>query len=128
MAFLKEIPDNDKIIVGIDANDPLHNSDFTNMLSGKQLQDLITKGHGKNTPPTYDRGRTTIDHIVTSPQIVTTVKFCGILPSRKYYASNHHSIYADIPNKQTFGGLNYSMAEKRKQKITTKLASINAYK
>ena len=127
-AFLQEIPDNDEIIVGIDANAPLHNSAFTNLLSGKHLQDLITKCHGENTPPTYDRGRTTIDHIVTSPQIVTTVKRGEILPSRKYYASDHCSIYVDIPNKQTFGGLNYPMTEKRKRKITTKLASINAYK
>eukprot|EP00957_Ditylum_brightwellii_P026966 2038857-Ditylum_brightwellii.AAC.1 len=74
------------------------------------------------------KGRTTIDHIVTSPQIVTTVNRCGILPSIKYYASDHHSIYVDIPNKQIFGGLNYPMAEKRKWKITTQLASINANK
>jgi hypothetical protein len=128
LAFLKEIPDNNEIIVGIDANAPLHNSAFTNLLSGKHLQDLITKRHGENTPPTYNRGSTTIDHIVTSPRIVTTVKQCSILPSRKYYASDHQSIYMDIPNKQTFGGLNYPMTKRRKRKITTKLASINEYK
>ena len=67
-------------------------------------------------PPTYDMGSKTIDHIVTSPQIVTTVKQCGILPSRKYYASDHQSIYVDIPNKQTFGGLNYPMTERQHKK------------
>eukprot|EP00957_Ditylum_brightwellii_P060681 4607270-Ditylum_brightwellii.AAC.1 len=61
--FLKEIPENDEIIVGIDANAPLHDSAFATLMAGKHLQDLITKHHRENTPPTYDRGSKTTDHI-----------------------------------------------------------------
>jgi len=60
--FLKNIPANDEIIVGLDANASLQNKDFITVMMGKQLQDLISQRHGENTPPTYDRGKTTLDH------------------------------------------------------------------
>eukprot|EP00957_Ditylum_brightwellii_P117073 8930280-Ditylum_brightwellii.AAC.1 len=38
----------------------------------RRKEHLITKRHGEHTLPTYDRGSMTIDHIITSPRIVTT--------------------------------------------------------
>eukprot|EP00957_Ditylum_brightwellii_P008827 669513-Ditylum_brightwellii.AAC.1 len=128
ISFLNEIPEKDKIMIGIDVNTPIQNNYLAKLIDAKQLQDLVTKRHGQHTPPTYNRGSMTIDHILTSPRIVTTVKRCGILPSRKYYTSDLRSIYVDIPNKQSFGGLNYEMTKRRKRKIMTKSASINNYK
>ena len=128
MQFLQAIPKHDEIIVGMDANAPLSDQYLNKVVEQAQLTDLMSAKHGMFTPPTYDRGKRTIDHILTSPRIITTVKCSGILPSRKYYASDHRSLYADMPNKLTFGGLNYDMAEKRKRKFTTRSTAIIDYK
>ena len=104
-------------MIGIEANTSLQDTKLTTITHTLSLCDLITAKYGQNTPLTHSRGRKTIDHILTSHQISSTTQNCGILPFYKFFDSHHRGIYADLPNKITSGGLNYSMQERRKSPI-----------
>eukprot|EP00957_Ditylum_brightwellii_P083809 6370633-Ditylum_brightwellii.AAC.1 len=42
------------------------------------------------------------------------------MPSNKFFLSDHRGIYVDMTNSLAFGGINYDLQQKRKQKLTTK--------
>eukprot|EP00957_Ditylum_brightwellii_P104772 7985688-Ditylum_brightwellii.AAC.1 len=80
----------DEVFIGLDANAGLNNSKFAKIVHSKNLHDVIITKHGPHTPPTYNRQKTTLNHIIVSPCLPSTFAQCGTMPSNKYFLSDHN--------------------------------------
>ena len=96
-AFLLSIPSTDEIVIGLDANTSRQNVNLAEIINSRDLKDLISTKHGVHTPPTYIRGRPTIDHVLVTQRLPTDCPQSGIMPSNKYFLSDHRGIY---PHKE----------------------------
>ena len=118
--FLSNIPENENIILGIDANTTLDDPKMLNIIQINDLRDVLSIKHKDPTPPTYVRGTKTIDHILLTQQLPATATFSGILSAQQNFQSEHSGLYIDFNNYQVFGGLHYLGIAKRARKITLK--------
>eukprot|EP00957_Ditylum_brightwellii_P006405 486571-Ditylum_brightwellii.AAC.1 len=74
LQFVKTIPKDNKVLLEGYMNGTLENGDIRNFLAEAGLYGLMTSKHSRNTPPTYIRGRQTIDHILGTPGMLNTVE------------------------------------------------------
>eukprot|EP00957_Ditylum_brightwellii_P149745 11404029-Ditylum_brightwellii.AAC.1 len=114
IAFLLSIPSTDEIVIGFDANTSRQNEKLGEIMNSRDLKDLISTKHGEHTPPTFTRGRTTIDHVFVTQRLPNACPKSGISPPNKYLLSDHRGIYVDMKNSLAFGGLNYDLRQRRK--------------
>eukprot|EP00957_Ditylum_brightwellii_P148090 11275223-Ditylum_brightwellii.AAC.1 len=60
------------------ANGKIGDAKLGNLLSSTSLINAIEVTHGINSPPTYIRGKTTIDFIFVMPGVLKAIRRCGI--------------------------------------------------
>lgn len=92
----KWLLEGDTIILGLDLNEPLLSSSFTEKMTEIGLINILNEKHGPS-PPTYIRGSTTIDGLFVTPSIQHFS--CGFLP----FLGDHRPSWIDIPFDFLFG-------------------------
>jgi hypothetical protein len=91
----------DQIVLGIDANEPLHGNSQLEQALGQpdlNLQNAITTKHGTKTPNTRRPGSKTIDTIFCSRGLQGLK--CGYTAFEDF---DHRGVWIDIPVTQAFG-------------------------
>ena len=116
--FLKDLSEvlatwrsrNESYILLLDANNTNEDnptSDWNRFLTTNNLFDVHDCRHGlSEAPPTYNRGKTKIDHILCSPDLVPSIRKCGILPFKHgpVINSDHRALFCDFDSTYIFGG------------------------
>jgi hypothetical protein len=103
----KAIGEKQGVIVMLDANESLQhfNNDFTKWVRNSGLIDIHVHRHGtEDEPATYTRGKTRIDYILISPDLVEFVSAAGILPFKTFTKSDHRALFMDIDLDRYLGG------------------------
>jgi hypothetical protein len=103
----KAIREKQGVIVMLDANETLQhfNNDFTKWVRNSSLIDIHVHRHGtEEEPATYTRGRTRIDYMLISPDLVEFVSAAGILPFKTFTKSDHRALFMDIDMDCYLGG------------------------
>ena len=85
-----------KVIVMIDANSSSDDTTITQFLDAHGLFDLMINYLPDQQPPTYQCGRSKIDHIWGTPGILTATLNASMLPFGAGPNSNHMIIYLDL--------------------------------
>jgi hypothetical protein len=88
-----------EIIVLMDANEGIStpHSKLAAWVRLHSLCDPLVQRHGDNIqPPTYKRGTTRIDYILTSRHIAEFVSAAGILPYNHLVPSDHKAVFVDV--------------------------------
>ena len=100
----------DQIVLGLDLNENIMSSPFTNRLLSLGLIELNSTKHGQ-PPPSYIRGSTTIDGLYVSPALSTCE--CGFLP----FLGDHRPSWIDIPFSSIFGHISIPPPKARRLKL-----------
>ena len=93
---------NESYILLLDANNTNEDnptSDWNRFLTTNNLFDVHECRHGlSEAPPTYNRGKTKIDHILCSSDLVPSIRKCGILPFSHgpVINSDHRALFCDF--------------------------------
>ena len=90
----------DQIAISVIANEDVRSEDacsFSRKLREMGLVEAITTAHGKQGPPTYERGSEPIDGIFVSETLLQMT--CGYLP----FVFDHRALYIDVPLSVVFG-------------------------
>jgi hypothetical protein len=96
--FLEEcLNEGELIILGIDINEDVRSSSFSQLLATMGLRDIRTNKHGVNGPPTYARGSSPINALYVSAALCDLK--CGYLP----VVSDHRVLWMDVPYAVAFG-------------------------
>ena len=95
----------DQLILMGDWNEVIVSGNLTKWMNTFGLSEAITNMHGRNPPPTFQRGTDAIDGIFVSSTVKTTqAGFLGFgdIPG------DHRGIWIDVPHKSILG---YKMAD-----------------
>jgi hypothetical protein len=87
----------DQLLLLMDANSDVRQSEWTELLASRGLVDLITARHGSEGPATFQLGSSPIDGIFGTPGLVGSKG--GYLKSM----SDHLALWIDIPAVKIFG-------------------------
>eukprot|EP00957_Ditylum_brightwellii_P051083 3872764-Ditylum_brightwellii.AAC.1 len=93
---LKEWKEEGKVLLLVDANTGLDETEFSVFLAETGICDIIGAHHGINTPNNHADGSYAIDFMLGTVNIVEMIHKCG---TEKFYNrihSDHQGIYADI--------------------------------
>ena len=96
--------DNNEVILMMDTNSDLHDGALTNIIHKHKLCDALGSLHGHDQPPTYARGKRTIDYIFCSEQIIDSIVKGGILSYNEIIPSDHRALFIDININQALKG------------------------
>ena len=93
---------NEEFLLMIDANNSGEFRDvsaWNSFVTRNSLFDVHDCKHGMSEiPPTYNRGKTQIDHILCSPALVPAIRRCGFYPfdAGPVHTSDHRAIFCDF--------------------------------
>eukprot|EP00957_Ditylum_brightwellii_P000130 9394-Ditylum_brightwellii.AAC.1 len=73
----------------MDTNGEIGEPKLGESLGEARLVDIIGAKHGINSPPTYTRGKTTIDFIFVTPGLIEAVRKYGITAFHQIITSDH---------------------------------------
>eukprot|EP00957_Ditylum_brightwellii_P035602 2698729-Ditylum_brightwellii.AAC.1 len=69
LTFINRLPKEDEVLLAIDANREIGDKKLGKFLTFTRSLDVIGSTHGTNSPPTYIRGKTTVDYILATPKL-----------------------------------------------------------
>ena len=88
---------NHSIILAGDFNESIGDDDCLDRLITKHnLCNSIACRPGPYTTTTYSRGSKCLDYIFITPDLVPSIRQCGILPVDSIFTSDHRTVYLDI--------------------------------
>jgi exonuclease III len=96
-----------EIILSGDLNEELGTDiqGFARISAKFNLVEIIQHFHGsEGEPPTYARGTRRLDYIFCTPNLLASVKQCGILPYSEILDSDHRALYVDFDTTTLIGG------------------------
>jgi hypothetical protein len=97
-----------KIVLSGDFNEQLGAGihGFTIISAKWVLVEVIQHFHGGLTdkPPTYAHGTKCLDYVFCTPNLISSVKRCGILLYSEIINSDHRAIYVDFHTQTLMGG------------------------
>jgi hypothetical protein len=110
--IIKWIELGDLLVIGLDLNESVVSSRFSQLLLQEGLVEANLNRHGTPLPPTYARGQECIDGIYVSPVFLDCS--CGYLP----ILGDHRVVWIDVPFSSIFGHGNTSrQPEARRLKL-----------
>jgi exonuclease III len=78
---------------------------FARISARHNLVEVIQHFHGtENEPPTYACGIRRLDYILCTPNLLSSVKRCGILPYSEIIHSDHRALYVNFDTTTLMGG------------------------
>ena len=90
------ITEGNEVIVMINANSPNNDTTITQFLDTYGLFDLMHDYLPDQQPPTYQHGRSKIDHIWGTPGVLTATIHADVLPFGHGPNSNHAILYLNL--------------------------------
>ena len=96
-----------EIILSGDLNEELGSDiqGFARLSAKWNLVEVIQHFHGMvDEPPTYARGTKRLDYVFCTPNLLSSIKQCGILPYSEIIDSDHRAIYVDFDTQTLMGG------------------------
>jgi exonuclease III len=98
---------NYEIIISGDLNEELGADvhGFARLSAKWDLVEIIQHQHGTtDEPPTYARGTRRLDYAFCTPNLVSSITRCGILPYSEILDSDHRALYVDFNTSTLMGG------------------------
>ena len=93
----KWLESGDQLVIGIDANEDVRRGELTVKLEQLGLVDSVTTAHGKQGPPTYNRGSVPIDGLFVS----RTLR--GLKCGYDGFVWDHRLLWIEVPLTIAFG-------------------------
>ena len=89
----------DQILIGMDANEDVHDGSLYQTMAALNLREAVTSRHGLTGPRTYQGGSKPIDALWVSPTLMGLQ--CGYLKFVPWF--DHCCLWIDIPTAVAFG-------------------------
>ena len=93
-----------EVIIMIDANDDMDNTEWANFVTRAELYDVMGMKHGHNSPSTYIKGTKTIDYILATSKVAESVTACGMFPYQTGIVTDHRGLWIDMDIPQLLKG------------------------
>lgn len=91
--------------------DKQHNSSLATLVMTCGLVDPLAYQHSmRRFPATYNRGKSRLDYILVSAQLLPAVQRSGILPFQSIFISDHRPCFIDLCAQQIFGNKTQDIA------------------
>eukprot|EP00978_Attheya_sp_CCMP212_P047772 scaffold428280_cov122-Attheya_sp.AAC.1 len=111
--------DNAEIVLCLDANADLRDTEFQDLIRKTELIDLMTTRLGAELPETYVRGKKTIDHIFGSARLENAIECAGYFAFNNGIMSDHRGLFIDF-NRAILFGKDQVAAEQSQRMLSTK--------
>jgi len=85
----------DQLMIALDLNEDIRSSTIQSLFASLGLTELLTHRHGRNAPPTYNRGTAPIDAIFVTATLLECR--CGYFAFGAAVPSDHRALWVDIP-------------------------------
>jgi hypothetical protein len=126
-----------EILLSGDLNEVLGENpeEFAKITTEFNLTDIYRHRHGLDEPATYQRGHRRLDYILCSPELLSSVTACGIMPFKQLSSSDHRTVFVDFDTKLLFGSLPSELASSKHnpfhsrdyENSETYITRVNAY-
>ena len=91
----------------LDANSDITDKHMVHLLNATVIYDVMGYKHNTNTPPTYIRGSKTIDFILATKSLPSTIWQAGMISFNHGIQSDHCGLWLDFNYKDTKKKLKY---------------------